>query len=189
MLMGKKRLGKGINSEESPSYVPFLVSFQIRTSGCLHIICFILFYIHTFLCIYMHIEILISFYTPIHGIYACVYMHIYNEYMHVYICIYIMNLNCFATSILLIVLDLLFFFFIKYFILREHFVSKHKNSGVPAMARWVKNPTAVAQLAVEVRVPSLAEGVKVSVVATAAPQIQTLAWELLFAIGVAIKFK
>ena len=57
------------------------------------------------------------------------------------------------------------------------------------MARWVKNPTAVAQLAVEVRVPSLAEGVKVSVVATAAPQIQTLAWELLFAIGVAIKFK
>ena len=110
---------------------------------------------------------------------TCVYMHIYNEselFCHKYFA------HCIGSSSF-------FFFFFNYFIFKEYFLSKHKNSGVPAMARWVKNPTAVAQLAGEVWVPSLTEGVKVSVVATAAPQIQTLAWELLFAIGVAIKFK
>ena len=65
------------------------------------------------------------------------------------------------------------------------------------MAQWVKTQTAAACVAAAVWVKSLAQqdGLKGSSIATAvawvavAPQIQSLAWELPYALGVAIKFK
>ena len=36
-----------------------------------------------------------------------------------------------------------------------HKIYIKQKTGVPAVAQWVKNPTVVARVAVEVRVPSL----------------------------------
>ena len=58
--------------------------------------------------------------------------------------------------------------------------------GVPTMAQWVKNVTAVSQVAVEAWVPSLAQGTGLKDLATAAAQIQSQAWELPHALGAAI---
>ena len=57
------------------------------------------------------------------------------------------------------------------------------------MAQWVKNPTAVTQVAAEVQVGFLVQrsGVKGSSVVGAAAWIQSLAQELPYALGVAIK--
>ena len=58
------------------------------------------------------------------------------------------------------------------------------------MAQWVKNLTVVAQVAVEVWVQSPpVQWVKGSSMATAAAWIQSLTWELPYAMGVAIKRK
>ena len=57
------------------------------------------------------------------------------------------------------------------------------------MTQWVKNLTAVACVTMEVRVCSLAQWVKGSSSATAAAWIQSLAWELTYAVGTAIKKK
>ena len=51
------------------------------------------------------------------------------------------------------------------------------------MTQWVKNLTAVACVTMEVRVCSLAQWVKGSSSATAAAWIQSLAWELTYAVG------
>ena len=64
------------------------------------------------------------------------------------------------------------------------FTSK-KKKRIPAVAQWIKNPTAVAP----VLIPSLAQWVKGSGVAAATPQIHSLAWKLPYAVGVAIKLK
>ena len=78
-------------------------------------------------------------------------------------------------------------------------VKEFRNTilGVPTVAQWVKNPTATAQVAVEVWVPipSLVQWVKVSGAATgvaevaAAAQNQSLVWKHPHVAGVAIKFK
>ena len=62
------------------------------------------------------------------------------------------------------------------------------------MAQWVKNPTSVAQVTVEAQVQSLAQcsGLNDLVAAAraqAVAQIHFLAWELLYAMGSAIKNK
>ena len=51
------------------------------------------------------------------------------------------------------------------------------DARVPTMAQWIRFLTAAARLAVEVRL------------ATVAAQIQSLAWKLPYAVGVAIKKK
>ena len=56
------------------------------------------------------------------------------------------------------------------------------------MVRWVKNLTAVAQVAVG-SIPSPAQWVKRSGVAATVAQTQSLAMELPYALGVAIKKK
>ena len=54
------------------------------------------------------------------------------------------------------------------------------------MAQWVKNPTAVARVTVEARFHhGQAQWVKGSSMATAVARIQSLAWELPCATGVA----
>ena len=63
------------------------------------------------------------------------------------------------------------------------------------MEQWVKNPAAAAQVTADVQVqsPVLCSELKVSSVATSAAQvkaaarIQTLAWELSYTVGTAIK--
>ena len=57
------------------------------------------------------------------------------------------------------------------------------------MAQWVKNPTAMARVAAEVSglIPR-AVGIALAQVTTAA-QIQSLAWELPYDVGAAIKRK
>lgn len=72
---------------------------------------------------------------------------------------------------------------------------KKVQQGVTAVAPWVKNPTSVALVAMEAQVqfPSLVQWVKGSSAATAvtqvtaAAQIESLAWELQYAVGTAIK--
>ena len=68
---------------------------------------------------------------------------------------------------------------------REHyfFMSSPQNQDgrAPAVAQWVKNPTAAAGVSAEV------QGVKWSGVATAVAWIQSLAQELLYTTSVAIK--
>ena len=59
--------------------------------------------------------------------------------------------------------------------------------GVPAMAKWVRNPTAAALVIVAGSIPGPAQWVKGSSVAAAIAWIQFLAWELPFAVGGAIK--
>lgn len=71
--------------------------------------------------------------------------------------------------------------------------------GVPNMAEWIKNSTATAGVVVKVQVQSPAQrqhgGLKGSSFAAAAAQVsaaarhQSLAWERLYAVGEAIKFK
>ena len=65
------------------------------------------------------------------------------------------------------------------------------NLGVPFMAQEVKNLTAVAQVAEEAQVRSLGwhSGLKGSGVAAAAAWIQSLAQELPYAVGAAVKLK
>ena len=55
------------------------------------------------------------------------------------------------------------------------------------MVQWVKNPTEVALVAVEARVQFLAQWVKGCSIAAAVARIQSLAWELPYAAGTAIK--
>ena len=75
--------------------------------------------------------------------------------------------------------------------------NKHVSTGVPAMVQWVKNPTAAAWVTAEVRVQSLGwrsrlkDPALLRAVAWAADVacIQSLAWELPYAAGVALKTK
>ena len=70
-----------------------------------------------------------------------------------------------------------------------------KKIGVPAVAPWVKNPAAEAWVTGEMQVCSLVQlqWVKGSSIAPAATQVTAMAWiqslaqELLFALGAAIK--
>ena len=62
--------------------------------------------------------------------------------------------------------------------------------GVPAMAQWVKNPTAAAWVAAEVQVWFLAlQWAKGSSVATAVAWIQSLAQKFPYAVDAAMKLK
>ena len=59
--------------------------------------------------------------------------------------------------------------------------------GIPTVAQWVKNPTAVAQVAPDAQVRSLAQHSGYPAQATAAAQIQSLAREPPYAAGAALK--
>ena len=59
-------------------------------------------------------------------------------------------------------------FFLNHLNLELKFYLKEKPHGVPAVIQWVKNPSAVAQVA-------------------AVAQIKSLAWELSYAAGIKIK--
>ena len=60
--------------------------------------------------------------------------------------------------------------------------------GVPVVAQWVKNPAAVAQVSVDVQVQSSAQcsGLKDPELPVAA-WVQSLVWEVPYAVGAAIK--
>ena len=60
---------------------------------------------------------------------------------------------------------------------------KNRYLGVPSVVRWIKNSTTVAWVAVEAQVLSLLGAVQ----AADAARIQSLAWELPYAVGEAIK--
>lgn len=70
------------------------------------------------------------------------------------------------------------------------FKNKIFNSEVPAVVQWIRNPTAGAQIAEEVRVhPELTWRIKGSSVVAAATQNKFLAQELPYVVSVAIKKK
>ena len=60
--------------------------------------------------------------------------------------------------------------------------------GIPAVAQWVKNLTAMAQVAAEAQVqfPSLAQWVKGSSIASSVAQIQSLALKLPYTADAAV---
>ena len=65
-----------------------------------------------------------------------------------------------------------------------------KAFSIPNVVQWVKNPTAAAGVTVEApgSIPCLVQWVKGSVVVVAVARIPSLAWELPYAMGVAIQF-
>lgn len=68
----------------------------------------------------------------------------------------------------------------------------NKNSRVPAVVHWVKNPTAAAWVATEAgtgSVPRPLQQVKGSGVTAAVAQSQALAWKFAFAMGATIRIK
>ena len=68
-------------------------------------------------------------------------------------------------------------------------VTIKKDYGVPAVAQWIKNPNAVAQVFVEAQVPFQVwcSGLKGSSIVATVAWSQSLAQELLYAIDAAIK--
>ena len=68
---------------------------------------------------------------------------------------------------------------------RNHYL-KRESLGVPTVVQWVKNPTAAVQITAE-EVTVLAQWAKGSGIIAAVAWIQSLAQELLYAVGVAVK--